>query len=70
MIISWLIKMKYKIKFDKSACIGCGACTSCDNWKFDDNGKVFPIETEFDEIGCNQDAADICPIDLIEIIKS
>lgn len=59
--------MKYKIEFDRENCRGCGACTTCENWKFDDDGKVSPIKTELEEIGCNQDVVDICPAGIISI---
>ena len=61
--------MKYKIEFDKEQCLGCGACTMCDNWKTSDDGKVEPIKTELNEIGCNKNAAEICPIEIIKIIE-
>jgi ferredoxin len=61
--------MKYEIKFDRENCMGCGACTSCNNWELKDDGKVTPIKTELEEIGCNQEAVDICPIDIIKIIE-
>lgn len=61
--------MTYEIKFNKKNCMGCGACTTCDNWKFDGEGKVSPIKTRLDKIGCNQDAADICPANAIKIIE-
>lgn len=61
--------MSYKIEFDKEECIGCGACTACDNWELGDDNKAHPIKTELDEVGDNQDAADNCPIELIKIIK-
>lgn len=62
--------MSYKITFEKENCAGCGICTTiCDNWKLDDDGKAQPIKTELEEIGCNQDAADACPHQLITISK-
>jgi len=61
--------MKYKIKFDKKKCRGCGACTVCENWKLGSDGEVAPIKSEFDDIGCNQDAVDVCPIGIIEIVE-
>lgn len=61
--------MKYKIEFNKENCRGCGACTQCDNWEMDEEGKAHPIKTELEEIGCNQDAADICPAEIIQIKK-
>ncbi len=59
--------MSYKIEFDKTKCRGCGACTFCDNWKFGDDMKAYPVKTELEELGCNQEAADICPVGIIHI---
>ncbi len=61
--------MKYKIEFEKEDCRGCGACTQCENWKMGDDGKAYPVETELEEIGCNQNAEDICPVGIIKISK-
>ena len=60
--------MVYKIKYDKDKCIGCGACTICDNWQLKD-GKAHPLKTELEEIGCNQDAVESCPVKIITIQK-
>lgn len=59
---------KIIIKFNRDTCIGCGACvaTCPDNWELDGD-KVKPKKTELTEIGCNQDAKDVCPTDSIEI---
>jgi len=57
----------YKIKFDKSRCAGCGACTICDNWELNADGIAEPKKIVLKEIGCNQDAADACPMGIIEI---
>ena len=59
--------MAYKIEFDVEGCRGCGACTFCDNWKMGDDGRAHPVKTELEEIGCNQDAADVCPAAIIKI---
>ncbi len=60
---------KYKITQDHDTCIGCGACVaSCpDNWELGDDGKASPKQTEVDDIGCNQAAADGCPVNCIKI---
>ena len=60
-----------KIKQDRDECIGCGACaaTCPENWRMDDDGKATPIKTELKEIGCNQEAADSCPVEIIHISK-
>ena len=60
---------KFKIVHDRDGCIGCGACASVcpDNWEMADDGKSKPKKTELDEIGCNQQAADACPVSVIKI---
>lgn len=61
---------KFKIEQDRDACIGCGACTSVcpDNWEMKGD-KSHPKETEVDDVGCNQEAADVCPVQCIKIKK-
>lgn len=57
---------KYKIEVTDE-CIGCGACVAqCDNFEMDDS-KAKPKKAEVSEIGCNQDAADACPVSAINI---
>ncbi len=60
---------KYKINFKREECLGCGACTSCDNWVLSDDGKASPIKSELEEVGCNETAAQVCPINIIKIEK-
>ena len=61
--------MAYKINVDKEKCIGCGACTvQCDNFEIKE-GKAVAKKTEVEDIGCNQEAADVCPVDAIIIKK-
>ncbi len=59
---------KVKITQDHDACIGCGACVAIcpDNWEMKD-GKAVPKETEPDDAGCNQQAADSCPVNCIKV---
>ncbi len=59
--------MAYKIDFDSEECVGCGACTCCDNWVIESDGKAKPIKTDIEEIGCNKEAEDICPRRIIKI---
>ena len=60
--------MTYKIVIDKEKCLGCGVCTQCDNFEMKD-GKSVTKKSEIEELGCNQNAVDICPVDAIKIEK-
>ncbi|MBS3078934.1 ferredoxin [Candidatus Pacearchaeota archaeon] len=60
---------KFKINFDKEACIGCIACASvCDNWIMDEN-KAKPKKTTISEkeLKSNKKAESICPVNAIKI---
>jgi ferredoxin len=63
--------MAFKIVQDRNACIGCGACASIcpDNWVMEGN-KSKPKKTKIDKLGCNQEAADSCPVQCIKIVKA
>ncbi len=58
-----------KIIHDRDACVGCGACVSVcpDNWEMAEDGKAKCKNTEVEEIGCNKQAAEICPAQCIKI---
>ncbi|PLX20880.1 hypothetical protein C0584_03790 [Candidatus Parcubacteria bacterium] len=60
----------YKIDFNREECLGCGACTMCNNWEFSADGKVSPVQNEFEEPGCNIEASEICPAQVIKIINN
>lgn len=73
-----------RIIHEKSKCIGCGSCTIlCPKyWEMGEDGKAHLLGSEFDEaaeietlgleekeIGCNQEAVDVCPVQCIHIKK-
>ncbi|HIH15552.1 MAG: ferredoxin [archaeon GW2011_AR17] len=67
---------KYKITFDRKACIGSGACTSVcpENWELvEKNGefkaKPKKLEISEEEYTSNAEAAAICPVECITIEK-
>ena len=61
--------MGYKIEVDKKKCVGCGACAAqCDNFNMVD-GKAIPKQAEVEEIGCNKNAEEVCPVEAIKITK-
>jgi len=61
---------KFKIVQNRDVCIGCGACASVcpKNWVMKGD-KAHPKETKLDDIGCNQEAVDVCPVQCIKIEK-
>jgi len=71
-----------KIIHEIKKCIGCGSCVALcpEYWEMGEDGKahlknskVNPQtdneELEIEEIACNQEAADICPVQCIKIKK-
>ncbi len=69
-----------KVVQKNSECIGCGTCAAlCPKfWEMKDDGKAYPkggqknpetgeYELEIEETGCNKDAADACPIQIISL---
>lgn len=71
---------KNKVVHERNICIGCGACAAtCPAfWEMADDGKSVlkggkatgaeTFELEVDELGCNKDAAEVCPVNCIHII--
>ncbi|HLC90390.1 MAG TPA: ferredoxin, partial [Candidatus Nanoarchaeia archaeon] len=74
---------KHKIVHKKDDCIGCGACAAIcpDFWEMNDEGlshlkgskledgkEVRQITTEEDRAK-NQEAADVCPVQIISVEK-
>jgi len=63
-----------KITIEREKCIGCGTCQAlCPKyWKLADDGKaefLGPQDLKNEETGCNQEAADSCPVKCIKIEK-
>ena len=62
---------KYTIEYDRDGCIGAGSCVgACSkNWKMAEDSKADCLQTEIeeDELQCNKDAAEACPVGVIHI---
>ena len=54
--------MAFSVEVDPGKCIGCLACTRCDNFVCGNDFKARAVLSDVEEIGCNQDAAAICPV--------
>ena len=70
-----------KIIHEREKCIGCGSCVAlCPKFfEMADDGKAKLLnseknaegndELEVEEVGCAQEAADACPVQIIHIVK-
>ena len=57
--------MAFSVEVDPGKCIGCLACTRCDNLVCGNDFKAQAVLSDVEEIGCNQEAAAICPVGAI-----
>ena len=62
--------MAFAVEVDPGKCIGCLACTRCNNFVCGNDFKAQAVRSVVDEIGCNQEAAEICPVGAITISNS
>lgn len=74
---------KYLVRHDRPNCIGCGACAStCPGyWEMSSDGKSslkgakklkdgsFELEIKEEARDCNQQATDVCPVKVINVVK-
>ncbi len=63
--------MAVKIRYEEDKCIGCGSCAAVcpDNWELE-GAKAKPKKTELDEVGCNKQAEEACPVNCIHVEES
>jgi ferredoxin len=59
--------MAFWVEVDPGKCIGCLACTRCHNFVCGNDFKAQAVRCEVEAIGCNQEAAAICPVGAIHI---
>ena len=73
---------KYKVEHFKKDCISCGACAviNPDFWEMDAEGMAdlkgstkvgdhFELEIDEKDKDSNQEAADVCPVNIIHVKK-
>ena len=72
---------KYVVKHDRTNCIGCAACEAvCSkHWEMSGDGKsdlkngikgendLISLEITEEELQCNKEAAESCPVNVIHI---
>lgn len=63
-----------KIILEKEKCIGCGTCQAVcpEYWKMGSDNKaeyLGPEEILEQEMGCNKEAAEACPVQCIHVKK-
>lgn len=67
-----------KVVHERDKCIGCGACVSIcpEHWEIGNDGKAMlkgakkvgkNFEKEIESPGCNKEAAENCPLNIIKI---
>ena len=62
--------MTYRVELDREKCIGCMACTSCENFRCGEDFKAYAVRTEVSQPGCNREAAELCPVDAIVVFPA
>jgi ferredoxin len=62
--------MTFHVELDNSKCIGCMACTRCENFKCGRDFKAYAVRTEVEDLNCNRDAAGLCPVDAIVVFPA
>lgn len=74
---------KYKVVHQREECLGCGACAAvCPKfWEMAKDGKsklkkaketkpgIFELEIEEKDYPCHKEAEEVCPVQVIKIIK-
>ncbi len=60
--------MGFNVIVKEDECIGCGACIAVceDNFELKD-GKAIVKNEIVEDIGCNQDASESCPMNCISV---
>jgi len=61
--------MTYRVKLDSDACIGCVACTRCNNFIIGEDMKAHPVNIEVRALGLIREVADLCPVNAIKVIR-
>jgi len=66
----------YEVVHNRDGCIGCGACVAAcpEFWEMGKDGKSVlkgnkNNRLKLENPGCNKEAAEVCPVGVIEIKK-
>lgn len=58
----------YRVQLDRGKCIGCLACTRCEDFTCGRDFKAVAFQAKVNDIGCNRKAADLCPVGAILVL--
>ena len=61
--------MVYRVTLDNSKCLGCMACLRCENFQCSEDFKAEVVAAEVAEVGCNEEVAENCPVEAIDIVE-
>jgi len=65
-----LTMAKFKIEIDQNRCIGCGSCAAvCPSNYEIIGGKAKAKKKVVEDIGCNKEAENVCPVSCIRVTK-
>ncbi|MFC1580757.1 4Fe-4S domain-containing protein [Thermodesulfobacteriota bacterium] len=59
----------YRVTLDNGKCLGCMACLRCENFQSGEDFKAEVVAAEVEEVGCNEEVADSCPVEAIDIVE-
>ena len=59
--------MTFRVEVDRDRCIGCLACTRYENFICGNDFKARVVRPYVGDVGCNQQAVEICPVNAIFI---
>jgi ferredoxin len=63
------LRLVYRVTLDNGKCLGCMACLRCENFQSGEDFKAEVVTAEVAVIGCNQEVADDCPVEAIEVVE-
>ena len=61
-------RMVTHVRLDSNACIGCVACTRCENFEMGQDMKAHVVKSEVEDEKCLLEAIANCPVGAIKLL--